>query len=407
MTTTATPPGLLDLTIDGQSVRVPAGTTVFDAARINGIAIPTLCHLQNETPVGVCRLCVVEAGGRVLSASCVRPAEAGMKILTNSEKVLASRKTLIEVLMADSTCISCGECMVSCPTGALTNKSVVGTTIAAGPGAQGLEAEELHRLPVFQGVSGTFLELNRGAIVKRTFRAGELICREGDFGSTAFYIVEGQARVSISTPIAHVKTQGGAQGFFKRLTSTLAPREEHKRDGETRDRNIPIDASVDLSYENPVAALGPGDLFGEMTCMNFYPRSATVRAETHVVAYEMLRNVLDIMMKNKSFRSQIDQNYRRRALENHLRGVPMFADLAPDFIAHLKESVELQRFAPGQVICRQGDPADSSNLVPIAFGKVSENYPGGELVLAFPPRADYFGEIGLLGGGLRTATCTA
>src|SRR5438552_4953206 len=113
--------------------------------------------------------------------------------------------------MGDSTCVSCGECMVSCPTGALTNKSVVGTAIVVGPGAQGFEAEELHRLPVFQGVSGTFLELNRGAIVKRTFRAGELICREGDFGSTAFYIVEGQARVSISTPIAHVKTQGGAQ----------------------------------------------------------------------------------------------------------------------------------------------------------------------------------------------------
>jgi CRP-like cAMP-binding protein/Fe-S-cluster-containing hydrogenase component 2 len=500
MTTTATPPGLIDLTIDGMAVRVPNGTSVFDAARTHGISIPTLCHLQNETPVGVCRLCVVEAGGRVLSASCVRPAEAGMKVLTNSEKVVASRKTLLELLMADhpapcarqeksgdceletlaqaagitqsrfakrtvsrgkdesslaiavdhdacilcdrcirgcdeiktnfvlgrmgkgysagiafdlnspmgdSTCISCGECMVSCPTGALTNKSVVGTAIAAGPGAQGLEAEELHRLPVFKGISGTFLELNRGAIVKRMFRAGELICREGDFGSTAFYIVEGKAEVSISAPIAHVKTQGGAQGFFKRLTSTLVHREEHKRDGETRDRNIPIDASVDLSYENPVAELGPGDLFGEMTCMNFYPRSATVRAETHVVAYEMLRNVLDIMMKNKSFRSQIDQNYRRRALENHLRGVPMFADLAPDFIDHLKESVELQRFAPGQVICRQGDPADSFYLVRIGFVKVSENYPGGELVLAYLSRGDYFGEIGLLGGGVRTATCTA
>jgi CRP-like cAMP-binding protein/Fe-S-cluster-containing dehydrogenase component len=498
--TTVIAPPQVDLTIDGQSVHVPAGTSVFDAARMNGVAIPTLCHLQNETPVGVCRLCVVEAGGRVLSASCVRPAEAGMKVVTNSEKVLAARKTILELLMADhpspcarqeksadceletlasaagitqsrfarrtvsrgkdesslaiavdhdacilcdrcirgcdeiktnfvlgrmgkgyasgiafdlnspmgdSTCISCGECMVSCPTGALTNKSEVGTTIATGPGAHGLEAEELHRLPVFKGVSGTFLELNRGAIVKRMFRAGEIICREGDFGSTAFYIVEGKAQVSISTPIAHVKTQGGAQGFFKRLTSTLAPRDEHKREGETRDRTIPIDASVDLSYENPVAELGPGDLFGEMTCMNFYPRSATVRAETHVVAYEMLRNVLDIMMKNKSFRTQVDQNYRRRALENHLRGVPMFADLAPDFIEHLKESVELQRFAPGQVICRQGDPADSFYLVRIGFVKVSEQYPGGELVLAYLSRGDYFGEIGLLGGGVRTASCTA
>jgi CRP-like cAMP-binding protein/Fe-S-cluster-containing hydrogenase component 2 len=204
-----------------------------------------------------------------------------------------------------------------------------------------------------------------------------------------------------------VKTQGGAQGFFKRLTSTLAPRASDKRDEEARDRTIPIDASVDLSYENPVAELDPGDLFGEMTCMNFYPRSATVRAESDVVAYEMLRNVLDIMLKNKTFRAQVDQNYRKRALENHLRGVPMFTDLSADFIEHLKESVELLRFAPGQMIARQGDAADSFYLVRIGFVKISENYPGGELVLAYLSRGDYFGEIGLLGGGVRTATCTA
>jgi CRP-like cAMP-binding protein/Fe-S-cluster-containing dehydrogenase component len=500
MSATNTPPGMIDLTIDGAAVRVAAGTTVFDAARMQGISIPTLCHLQNETPVGVCRLCVVDTGARVLTASCVRPVEPGLKVITNSEKVVAARKTLLELMMSDhpspctrqknsgdceletlaatagvqeprytrrsvsrghddsslsiavdhdscilcdrcirgcdevrnnfvlgrmgkgyaadiafdlnspmgdSSCISCGECMVSCPTGALTNKSVAGTAIATGPGAEGFEAEDLLKIPVFHGVSGTFLELNRGAIVKRRFDKGELICKEGDFGSTAFFILEGKARVSISSPMAHVKTQGGAQGFFKRLTSTLAPRESDKRDEEARDRTIPIDASVDLSYENPVAELGTGDLFGEMTCMNFYPRSATVRAESEVVAYEMLRNVLDIMLKNKSFRAQVDQNYRKRALENHLRGVPMFADLSTDFIEHLKESVELVRFAPGQVIARQGDAADSFYLVRIGFVKISENYPGGELVLAYLSRGDYFGEIGLLGGSVRTATCTA
>ncbi|HUN62935.1 MAG TPA: cyclic nucleotide-binding domain-containing protein [Candidatus Sulfotelmatobacter sp.] len=491
---------LIDLTIDGRAVRVPAGTSVYDAARVNGIAIPTLCHLQSQTPVGVCRLCVVDTGARVLSAACVRAVEPGMKVSTNSEKVLAARRTLLELLMADhpspcarqqhsgdceletlakqagvgaprfpkrtmlrgmddsslaiavdhdacilcdrcirgcdeiksnfvlgrmgkgysagiafdlnapmgdSTCISCGECMVSCPTGALTNKSVVGTAIAAGAESQTLTAEELHRLPVFAGVSGTFLELNRGAIVKRRFRKGEVICREGDYGSTAFFIVEGQAQVAIATPIAHVKTQGGAQGFFKRLTSVLVGREQDKREEEVRDRTIPIDASVDLAYGNPVAELGPGDLFGEMTCMNFYPRSATVQAKTDVVAFEMLRNVLDIMMKNKTFRAQLDENYRRRALETHLRGVPMFAGLTADFIEHLKGSVELVRYAPGQVIARQGEAADSFYLVRIGFVKISEEYPGGELVLAYLSRGDYFGEIGLLGGGVRTASCTA
>jgi len=491
---------MIEISIDGKSVRVPSGTTVFDAARMNGINIPTLCHLQNQTPVGVCRLCVVDTGARVLSASCVRPVEPAMKVVTNSEKVLNARKTLLELLMSDhpspcarqeksgdcelealakaagitqprfakrmvvrgkddsslaiavdhdacilcdrcirgcdevknnfvlgrmgkgysaviafdlnapmggSTCISCGECMVSCPTGALTNRGLAGTAIAADSRAEIFEAEELLQIPVFQGVSGTFLELNRGAIVKRRFRKGEVICREGEFGSTAFYIVEGRARVSISSPIAHVKTQGGAKGFFKRLTSTLVGREEDTREDEARDRTIPIDASVDLSYGNPVAELSPGDLFGEMTCMNFYPRSATVIAESDVVAYEMLRNVLDIMLKNKTFRAQLDETYRRRALENHLRGVPMFANLSAEFIAHIKESVELQRFAPGQTIVRQGEPADSFCLVRIGFVKVSENYPGGEVVLAYLSRGDYFGEIGLLSGGVRTATCTA
>ena len=94
-------PTLVELTIDGRTVQVPAGTTVFDAARSNGMAIPTLCHLQNQTPVGVCRLCVVDTGARVLSASCVRPVEPGMKVSTSSEKVLAARKTLLELLMTD------------------------------------------------------------------------------------------------------------------------------------------------------------------------------------------------------------------------------------------------------------------------------------------------------------------
>src|SRR5438132_9589176 len=92
---------MVDLTIDGKPMRVPNGTTVFEAAGMGGINIPTLCHLQNQTPVGVCRLCVVDTGARVLAASCVRPVEPGMKVVTNSEKVVNARKTLLELLMSD------------------------------------------------------------------------------------------------------------------------------------------------------------------------------------------------------------------------------------------------------------------------------------------------------------------
>src|SRR5215472_5298440 len=93
--------GQIQLTIDGVQVAVDPGTTIFDAARMNGIQIPTPCHAQNETPVGVCRVCVVDVGARVLAASCVRPAENNMKVNTRSEQVINARRTLVEILMAD------------------------------------------------------------------------------------------------------------------------------------------------------------------------------------------------------------------------------------------------------------------------------------------------------------------
>jgi len=97
---TKTPPGV-QLTIDGQSVTVPAGTTIFDAARMQGISIPTLCHQQNETPVGVCRVCVVDVGQRVYAASCIRQCEPGMTVKTATEGVQAARHMLVELLMSD------------------------------------------------------------------------------------------------------------------------------------------------------------------------------------------------------------------------------------------------------------------------------------------------------------------
>src|SRR6185369_15705724 len=83
------------------------------------------------------------------------------------------------VPMGNSTCVSCGECMVSCPTGALTNKGVVGTALAEG---KTVPAASLLKLPVFKGVSGTFLELNKGGVVERHYKAGEVVCQEGEYG---------------------------------------------------------------------------------------------------------------------------------------------------------------------------------------------------------------------------------
>src|SRR5581483_1507561 len=110
---------------------------------------------------------------------------------------------------------------------------------------------------------------------------------------------------------------------------------------------------------------------------------------------------------NKTLKAQLDANYRKRALDDHLRSVPIFASLTQDFIDVLRDKVELVRYTKGDVICRQGDIADAFYLVRLGFVKISEPHPGGELVLAYLGRGGYFGEIGLLGEGRRTATCTA
>src|SRR5690348_12483064 len=79
------PRAMVDLTIDGQAVSVPEGTTILAAARSMGQAIPTLCFLETLKPVNVCRICVVEVeGARVLAPACSRAVEAGMKVHTNS-----------------------------------------------------------------------------------------------------------------------------------------------------------------------------------------------------------------------------------------------------------------------------------------------------------------------------------
>ncbi len=62
---------------------------------MNNIAIPTLCNQQNETPVGVCRVCVVDVGARVYAASCIRPVEPGMVVNTASDGVKRARHTLL------------------------------------------------------------------------------------------------------------------------------------------------------------------------------------------------------------------------------------------------------------------------------------------------------------------------
>jgi predicted molibdopterin-dependent oxidoreductase YjgC len=90
---------MVEIVLDGVPVRVPEGSTILEACRGQGIDTPTLCFLENLTPVNVCRVCVVEVeGSRVLVPACSRQIEPKMSIRTDSERVRLSRKMVFELL---------------------------------------------------------------------------------------------------------------------------------------------------------------------------------------------------------------------------------------------------------------------------------------------------------------------
>jgi CRP-like cAMP-binding protein/Fe-S-cluster-containing hydrogenase component 2 len=537
---------LVHLTIDGKEVAVPATTMAYDPQYKKNVEIPTtiydaavtlsqktgaknpipiLCHREHVNPVAVCRECVVDVGGRVLTPACQRAVEQGMKVQTaeTSARVRNAVKVVTELLLADqppipdhqegsnpnellqiarefgiresrfpkrkydrghddssvviavdhnacilcdrcirgcneirdnqvlgragkgytahiafdldtpmgeSTCVACGECMISCPTGALTFRKPVQAKPwkDAVPPPQPVTREELLRLPLFEGVSEPFIGWNINSVVRRNFRKGDIICKEGEYGSSAFWIEKGKVDIYIQSTLKHLskkrqKADKGLFGLVRRITTGLLSRSDDDRSEESTTGYIHIDAPVSLKYGNPVSQLQAGDLFGEMTCMNSYPRSATVRAAEDCTLLEIERNVLYILQRSKKSRSLLEDAYRKRSIDTHLRSVKIFSSLLTDqrqfddFVNYLRPRVELLRLPPGHEVFRQGDPADHFYMIRIGFVKVSQHRPGGEHVLTYLGPGTYFGEIGLMThipeirdkapAGVRTATCTA
>jgi NADH dehydrogenase/NADH:ubiquinone oxidoreductase subunit G len=87
------------LTIDGQEVTVPEGTTLLDAARSIGVDIPVICYHDATTSNGLCRVCVVDVNkGRLLQPACIAACQNGSGVQTRNERVERNRRTILEML---------------------------------------------------------------------------------------------------------------------------------------------------------------------------------------------------------------------------------------------------------------------------------------------------------------------
>jgi len=120
----------VSLTIDGKPVTVPAGTSVLRAAMLAGVQIPKLCSTDSINAFGSCRLCLVEICGRnATPASCTTPAENGMAVSTQTERLKKLRRGVMELYISDHpldclTCAANGDCELQDMAGAVGLREV-------------------------------------------------------------------------------------------------------------------------------------------------------------------------------------------------------------------------------------------------------------------------------------------
>lgn len=275
---------------------------------------------------------------------------------------------------------------------------------------------ELRLHPLFEGLPYKFLEFNDRTVVRRRYQAGQVVCRQGEYGTTAFVVIRGQFRVVFEAPAGSVEVKRSSRklGWLPKFSAQFVPAPAPASRGEI--------------------TIGPNDLIiGEMTCLSYQPRTATVIANGNdCEMWEIRRNFLDMLRRNKAARQRLEILYKRRAIPQ-LRKNRLFAELPePDkteVINYLLNNVEFIRVDPGRIIFEQGEPADYFYLVRLGFVKVSQRLAGGaERVLDYLGPDSFFGEIGLLTAlsveylpenvvadglppgfaeGTRTATCAA
>jgi Fe-S-cluster-containing hydrogenase component 2 len=329
--------------------------------------------------------------------------------------------------MGDSSCVECGECMLSCPTTALTfrepveksewflqqvggENTVTGESYPPVPGKTPVTPVEMDQNELLRTLPWRYREWNQYSVVRWQLSPGQELCHAGEYGATAFLLQSGTFEV-------------------------LRPRD-----------NQP---AIELTERNRI--------LGEMTCLNYYPRSATVRAKTSAEVFEVRRNLLFALQRVPESREILLQIYRRQAVESLLRTADWFQEVSeedrekarqyllsawnrprtsPDAATSERKQVELIQLAPGQVIYREGEAADAFYIIRIGHVKVSQatggvlrylrpaaefNFAAKGSRTAAAERSGYFGEIGCLADWpeaaeafppeqrdpRRTATCSA
>lgn len=315
----------------------------------------------------------VDHSACVLCDRCVRACNdvKGNNIIGRSGKgATAAIGFDLDEPMGESGCVQCGECMVSCPTSAITFKPVPSVKVVSSNGpSEKISVSDLLKDPLFAGVPPKFLLWQEGLVTRRLLKPGQMMVHQGDPGNTAFILKSGRLQATV------FKTISAKQGVWL---------------GHNR---------KEIVFQTEMT---PQDLIvGEMSCLSGSPRTADLKAMENGEVWEIRRNLLDRLMRLPSQRRKLESTYRERSLDLVLQSSNLFDGIPKaDYtraIDYLRERITFVRVNPGQLLFEQGDTADCLYIIRLGYVRVGmRRYQEEARVLSNGP-GSILGEIGLLG----------
>lgn len=255
-----------------------------------------------------------------------------------------------------------------------------------------LSADQLGLITVFDGLKSVpNFDRLPGSTVLRHCQPGRVMCHQADAGATAFYILppddvveilesrqaSGETSPDLTARITSWKGRAAlaaSDGPRQEVARAIISRgvEERPRQGfiarlfggrrhsaidtdDTGATTIAADLPTDIDLNSGHAPLHEAEIFGEMSCMNRAPRSATVVVTQECYMLEFVSNVLNSIKSDPQAREKLDQVYRERVLDSHIRRLSFFDKLSNEQFQALKEEITLIDRKAGDVILDEHD----------------------------------------------------
>jgi Fe-S-cluster-containing dehydrogenase component/CRP-like cAMP-binding protein len=263
------------------------------------------------------------------------------------------------------------------------------------------------------------------------YQAGDLIVREGDYGSSAFLVLAGTVRVVLDRLDAKLLGRGEAprrtwgQAIAQLWSNAKMPEVRRttrghesvsddlgsREEGDTQ--RVFLQDVPRLLEQSGTVQLGVGEIFGELAALTRSPRTATVIAEGHASLLEVRwQGLRDIMRRTPAIRAHIERQYRENSLRVHLRETPLLKELPDDAVERVAAATEFESYgnfdwysdfgpkhrrdaaeqiAAEPIIAEEGDIPTGLLLIRSGFARVSVRHGHGHRTIAYLGKGRVFG----------------